>query len=288
MHTTFFSFLAGILACQLTLATEVQGHRGARYVLPENSLPAFQYALEIGVDTIELDTGVTKDGHVVIVHDQKINPTICKLKDGRPSSKNQWISQLTLTEVKQYDCGSLVNPRFKNQTLIPNTEIPTLKELFDLVNESSLPNAKSINFNIETKSNPKFPDAQPSPEVFVKLILDLVDQYQLNGRVTLQSFDHRTLLAANAIKPNIKLVALFGDNLSDWVAPTVAAKATVVSPRHDYLTSAEVDQIHKAGLTVIPWTANRKEDWARLIEMKVDGIITDNPQPLIKMLEQEQ
>ncbi len=284
MKITTTLFVIGLFTCNCIQAIEVQGHRGARSVLPENSLAGFQYALEVGVDTLELDTGVTKDGHVVIVHDQKVNTTICQNKDGSPIQEARLINKLTLKELKMLDCGSLVNPRFTEQTLRPLTEIPTLRELFELVNNSTVSQADVVKFNIETKSDPKFPDAQPNPRIFASLILNLIDEYELSDRVTLQSFDHRTLLAAKSLNPDIKLAALFDSDLSDWVTPTLAAKADIVSPMHHYLSAEEVNKIHAAGLTVIPWTANKESEWLRLINMNVDGIITDDPKPLIDML----
>ncbi len=266
-------------------AFDVQGHRGARSVLPENSLPAFEYALRVGVSTLELDTGITKDGVVVVTHDQQINPTICQYKNGAKAKSGLLIHQLTLSEVKEFDCGSRANPRFKRQTLIPGTEIPTLREVFDMVAESSLPEAKRIHFNIETKSNPRKTGAQPSPEEFARLIIKLVDEYKLEERVILQSFDHRTLVAAHQQRPDLKLAALFHNNLTDWVTPTLAAKASIVSPKHTNLNASEVAAIHAANLQVIPWTANTEKSWKKLIEMNVDGIITDDPEPLVKMLE---
>ena len=285
-----------LIKTQLTLAVltavlsspsysfDVQGHRGARTVLPENSLPAFEYALEIGVDTLELDTGVSKDGVVVVAHDQKINTTICQYKNGAKAEKDLWLHQLDLEQIKAFDCGSRVNPRFKKQQLIPNTEIPTLREVFELVQTSALPNAKTVLFNIETKSNPRYPKAQPEPTQFAELILELVAEFGLQDRVTIQSFDHRTLLATKEIAPEIGLAALYRDNLSDWVTPTLAAGASIVSPKHTNLTAKEVEAIHAAGLKVIPWTANNEKAWRKLIDMNVDGIITDDPAPLLKML----
>ncbi len=268
----------------ITSGIEVQGHRGARTALPENSLPAFIYALKVGVDTLELDTGITQDGVVVVVHDQKINRTICQYKNGRSIEEELWVHTLILEQIKEFDCVSRVNPRFKQQRLIPGTEIPTLKEVFELVSTSTLPNAKTVLFNIETKSNPNNPFAQPKPAVFAKAIIDLMDEFNMIDRSTLQSFDHRTLIAAKKIQPNLQTAALFYDNLVDWVTPTIAARAEIVSPRFTNLSKREVQAIHKAGLKVIPWTANKPKEWRQLIDMGVDGIITDDPKPLLKML----
>jgi len=282
-----FSLAIGVLlalAISNTHALDVQGHRGARAVLPENSLPALKYALELGVDTLEFDTGVTADGVVVVVHDQQVNPTICQYKNGAKVKKGLWVHELTLEQIKQFDCGSRANPRFKKQTLVPGTEIPTLREVFDMLADSPLPRAKTVLLNIEFKSDPRKPQAQPEPEQFVKLVLEQVNEYGLEQRTTLQSFDHRTLQAAHKLAPTLNKAALYRDNLKDWVTPTLAAKANIVSPKFTNLNAQEVQAAQAAGLKVIAWTANTKKSWKKLIEMEVDGIITDDPELLLRML----
>lgn len=263
----------------------IQGHRGARAVLPENTLPAFQYALDIGVDTLEFDMGVSRDNVVVVLHDQKINPVICQYKDGRDVPAGLLVHQLTLEEIKEFDCGSRVNPRFEKQRLVPGTEIPTLVEVFELVKNSNLANAKTVLFNIETKSNPDTPDAQPEPQAFVEAVVEVVREYGFEGRVTLQSFDHRTLRVAKEIAPELRLAALFQDQPKDWVEAADAAEADIVSPHFKLISAHDVRTMHEAGLAVIPWTANSKRQWERLIKIGVDGIITDDPEPLLKLLE---
>lgn len=266
-------------------AIEVQGHRGARALLPENSLPALKYALELGVDTLEFDMGVSKDGVVVVLHDQKINPVICQYKDGSAIESDLWVHELSLEQIKQFDCGSKKNPRFERQVTVAGTEIPTLAEVFEMVANSGLANAKTVAFNIETKSDPSTPHAQPAAEDFVEAVLKVVQQYGLASRVTLQSFDPATLIAANEIAPDLQLAALFKDKPEDWLAAAESVGADIISPHHSLLGRRDVEQIQDAGLGVIPWTANSKRQWARLIRLGVDGIITDDPEALLKYLE---
>ena len=268
----------------LTSELDIQGHRGARAVWPENSLAAFQYALDIGVNTLEFDMGVSHDGVVVVTHDQHINPTICQYKDGREVPKDLLVHQLNLEQLKEFDCGSRLNPRFKNQQLVPGSEIPTLIEVFELVKNSDLASAKTVLFNIETKSDPNTPAAQPKPEEFVAAVVEVVREYGFENRVTLQSFDHRTLIAAKEIAPELRLAALFEDQPDDWVEAADAAEADIVSPHFKLIDSKSVKTMHEAGLAVIPWTANSKRQWERLIKIGVDGIITDDPEPLLKLL----
>lgn len=264
---------------------EVQGHRGARSVLPENTLPAFEYALEIGVDTLELDLGVSKDGVVVVVHDQKINPLICQFKNGDPINEDLWIHELSLEQIKNIDCGSKINPRFPKQQIKPGTEIPSLKEVFQLVQDWELKNdQQKVLFNIETKSNPDLPHAQPQPAEFVNAVLAVIDEFDLHDRVCIQSFDHRTLIEAHRLAPQILRSALFEDSPQDWVLATQQAKAQIVSPNFRLLDAQAVNSIHQAGLRVIPWTANTIDEWQALIELGVDGIISDDPQPLLQYL----
>lgn len=264
---------------------DVQGHRGARAVLPENTLAAFEYALEIGVDTLEFDMGISKDGHVVVMHDQKINPVICQYKDGKPIEDDLWLHQLSLAEIKQFDCGSKINPRFKDQKLVPGTEIPTLKEVFEMVKDSPLANAKTVLFNIETKSDPLFPHAQPEPDAFVEAVYDVIKEFGFEHRVTLQSFDHRTLLSAARLAPDLQRSALFSDAPEDWLEAALAADAHVMSPHHQIIDRKSVTAMQDEGLAVIPWTANSKRQWARLLKLGVDGIITDDPKALMEYLE---
>ena len=266
-------------------AIDVQGHRGARAVLPENSLPALKHALELGVDTLEFDMGVSKDGTVVVVHDQQINPIICQYKDGSEVEHGLWVHQLTLEQIKQFDCGSKQNPRFEKQTLVPGTEIPTLSEVLEMVATSGLANAKTVAFNIETKSDPSQLHAQPAAEDFVRAVVKVVAQYGLESRVTLQSFDSAPLMAANKIAPNLSLSALFRDKPDDWLEAAEAVGADIISPHHSLLGRKDVEQIQEAGLAVIPWTANSRRQWTRLLKLGVDGIITDDPEALLKYLE---
>ena len=264
---------------------EIQGHRGARGVRPENTLPAFEYALEVGVDTLELDLHATKDDHLVVSHDHYINRSICLDSDGNKVTRDIAIRDLTLGQLKKYDCGSLVNPRFPEQKTYPKTSIPTLAEVFQLVQNSKLPRAKKVKFNIETKISEAHPQLSPAPDEFVKMILEVVERFGMKKRVTLQSFDFRTLKAAHARDPQLTLATLFEDRPKESLSKLVLEfKASILSPQHNWLTVEDVKDMHKLGVKVIPWTPNTIEDWKKLIALGVDGIITDNPKQLIDYL----
>lgn len=251
----------------------VHGHRGARAILPENTLPAFEYAVAQGVDALELDMAVTKDDVIVVSHDPILNPPVCSgPRAGVP------IRQLTLAEVRQYDCGKTKNPAQPKQKPVPGTKMPTLEEVFALAPRGH------FDFNIETKIFADRPELTPSPEKFVELVLALVRKHKLESRVILQSFDFRTLRAMKERAPEIRLSALYEGTPKDFVALAKEAGASIVSPRYNLVTAAQVKAAHAAGLQVIPWTPNSPEEWKRLMEAGVDAIITDDPAALIAFL----
>jgi glycerophosphoryl diester phosphodiesterase len=251
----------------------VHGHRGARAVRPENTIPAFEYAIETGVDVLELDMGVTKDDVVVVSHDPVVNRKICTGPGaGRP------IRTLTLAELRQCDCGSRRNPGFPKQQPVPGTRIPTLDEVFALAPRGS------FHFNIETKIFPSRPNLTPPPEKFAELVLDVIRRHKLESRVILQSFDYRTLAAMKKLAPEIRLSALDSRGKQDFVTLARGAGATIISPETHLVTAEKVKAAHGAGLEVVPWTANEPAEWDKLIQAGVDAIITDDPAALIQYL----
>jgi glycerophosphoryl diester phosphodiesterase len=277
MRRAFISVLYTFLMSSSLIAAEtrieVHGHRGARGVLPENTLPAFEYAIAQGVDVLELDMGVTKDNVVVVSHDSILAAPICTgPHDGAH------IRDLTLAEVRQYDCGAVRNPRFPAQQTRPGTKMPTLDEVFALASKGK------FRFNIETKITPMEPTLTPAPDEFVKLVLAVIRKHHLESRVILQSFDFRTLQAMKKIAPEIALSALFEGTPRSFVDVAKDAGSKIVSPEFSLVTPDQVRAAHAAGLKVIPWTANTAADWDRLIAAGVDGIITDDPASLIAHL----
>jgi glycerophosphoryl diester phosphodiesterase len=254
----------------------VHGHRGARARRPENTLPAFQYAIKQGVDALEMDMAVTKDNVIVISHDPILHPPVCT--GPAPSAI---IHQLTLAEVRKWDCGAERNPRFPTQQTEPGTRIPTLDDVFQLAKQGN------FDYNIETKSSPEHPEYTPAPEEFVRLVLTKVRQYGLSRRIILQSFDFRTLIAMRKIAPEIRLSALTErDQRPFSTIAKEAANAEIISPELHLVTPAKVAEAHAAGIQVVPWTADTPHDWDLLIQAKVDAIITDDPAALITYLKQ--
>jgi glycerophosphoryl diester phosphodiesterase len=252
----------------------VHGHRGARARHPENTLPAFRYAIAEGVDAIELDVAVTKDHLVVVSHDPVINPVICSGPEtGIP------IYALTLAELREYDCGGKKNPEFRDQVPVPRTRIPALDEVFDLAR------GNSVQFNVETKIFADRPELTPDPETFTQLIWDLMRKHKLEHRVILQSFDPRTLCVMKRLERSIPRAALFEEQ-RDWNEVAREFEATLFGPEYPLVTAERVAHAHAAGMNVVPWTVNEPEDWQKMADAGVDAIITDDPAALIGWLKQ--
>lgn len=299
-----------------TLATpppfDLQGHRGARGLRPENTLAGFAHAVSIGVTTLELDTAVTRDGVVVVSHDSKLNPDITRDPSG------QWLEavgpaiySLTFAELLGYDVGrtkpgSGYARRFKDQVAQDGERIPRLADLFALVATSG---NTDVRFNIETKLDPRTPDLTPEPETFALALVAEIRKAGMEERAAIQSFDWRTLKVVQRAAPEIATVCLTteqgrDDNIgasrrepSAWLAgldirafrgsvPRLvqAAGASVWSPDYTDLSADALEESHELGLLVIPWTANDPEDMARLVDLGVDGLISDRPDVLREVL----
>jgi glycerophosphoryl diester phosphodiesterase len=254
----------------------VHGHRGARAMRPENTLPAFEYAIAQGVDVLELDMAVTRDGIVVISHDPRLSRTVCQGPEGGETA----IHKLTFAQVRQWDCGALQNPSFPKQKPMPGTKMPTLEEVFDLAA------ASGVQFNIETKIDPKKPDLAPDPATFARLVVDLVRKHGMEKRVMMQSFDFRTLKEVRTLAPELHLSALYSGAPKSFIEiAREAAGAEIVSPHFRLVTREEVQAAHDAGIQVIPWTANIPDVWRQLVDARVDAIISDDPAELIAWLQ---
>lgn len=298
----FASLIPLILTAFPAAAFDLQAHRGGRALWPENTLPAFERSLDLGVDTLELDTGVTKDGVLIIAHDRHVDANLAR-------RHGQWVEgpqptwhSLTLAEVQTIDVGRIrpdspYAKRFARQTPMDGTGVPTLASLFDLVKKRS---DNRVRFNIETKIDPTNPSDSIDPETFAALLVRQVRDAGLSDRVTIQSFDWRTLQVVRRIAPEIATayltiidpeesnVSMTGT--SPWTAgfdpmrhggslPAAikAAGGVVWSPYHLNLTPELVREAQGLGLKVIPWTVNDPADMKRLINWGVDGLITDDP-----------
>lgn len=243
---------------------QVHGHRGARARLPENTLPAFRYAIAAGVDAVELDVTVTADGVVVVSHD--------------PALLERPIRSLSLEQVRAYDVGSAKNPDFPGQVPVPGTPVPTLDEVF------GLGAGNSVRFNVEVKIFADRPELTPEPEAFSWLILECARRQGVERRMILQCFDPHPLWAMKLLDPEIPRGALF-EKERDWMEVAKEFDATLLCPQYRLVTKDRVDEAHAAGMGVMAWTANTAEVWSDLAAAGVDVVISDDPAALIRWLE---
>jgi len=302
------TLLALLLLTAPASAFDLQGHRGARGLAPENTLAAFERALRIGVTTLELDLAMTKDGVLVVSHDRKLNRDLTRGPDGQFLDKDgPAIRALTLAEVQTFDVGRLrpgsdYAKNFPEQQPADGARIPALTEVFNLVKQLG---ADRVRFNIETKITPTSGAETPDPETFAAAFAKAVREAGLTARVSIQSFDWRTLKAMQRIAPEIERVCLTVEALtfdsikrgeagpSPWLAgldiddfassvPRLvqAAGCGVWSPLYRNAKPDDVKDAKALGLKVIPWTVNERADMERLIALNVDGIITDYPDRL--------
>ena len=286
-------------------AFDLQGHRGARGLAPENTIPGFETALRIGVTTLELDTAMTRDGVLVVSHDSQLNPEHTRGPDGAfLKEQGPAIRSLTFAELQRYDVGRIqpgtaYAARFSTQKGADDVRIPALTEVFDLVKRN---NADHIRFNIETKLTPTSGADTPDPEAFAAALVKAIQDANLTKRASIQSFDWRTLMATKRIAPEIERVCLTiqspgEDNIqsgkpgpSPWTAgldidehggsvPRLvkAADCAVWSPYYRNVTATLVKEAHGLGLKVIPWTVNEMADLELMYQTGIDGIISDYP-----------
>lgn len=263
---------------------EVHGHRGARSSRPENTLSAFRFALQAGVDSLELDLNVTKDDVLVVTHDPFLNPAICQTGEGKPLPKRLLIRELTLKELQAYDCGARVHPRFPRQVAQPGERIPTFEAVLEWLAGEKDPRARTVGLNVETKSEEEHPQYAPEPAAFAKLVLDAFRKHGLGKRALLQSFDFRTLREARKIDPSQRISALVEERPGRGQLARIARelKVDVISPNHEWLKERDVRELHAMGVKVVPWTANDEAAWKKLVSLGVDGIISDDPEALLK------
>ena len=268
---------------------DIQGHRGCRGLLPENSIPAFMMALDSGVTTLEMDVVISKDRHVVVSHEPWMNAAICLTPEGteiKPTDERKFnLYQMTYEEIKRWDCGSKGNVRFPEQQKMA-TYKPLLTDVIIAV-EKRIRDKMSyeVDYNIEIKSLPagdnKF---HPTPAEFSDLVFQLIDQYLPWNRVVIQSFDFRVLKYWHEKYPHVRLAALV-DNLKtiDENLRNLGFTPSIYSPNFKLVTKNEIEYCQSLKMRIIPWTVNEEADIADLIKWRADGIISDYPNRVVKL-----
>ena len=290
---------------------DAQGHRGARGLAPENTLIAFDKALAHCMDTLELDVGVTQDGVVAVYHDRTLNPDATRDESGAfLSTRGPAVNTLSWNALQRYDVGrvnatSTYGKNFPQQQGQDGVRAPKLAEVFARFKGAKSCAGQPMRFNVETKLSPLAPTETLAPEPFVRALLQEIERAQLAERVSIQSFDWRTLQLSQKIAPKIVTVYLSTEqganetvrrgkpDASPWFAgfdvddykgsvpgTIKAAGGKVWSPNFQDLTQANIAEAKGLGLRIIPWTVNDEATMARLIEWGVDGLISDYPDVL--------
>lgn len=266
---------------------DLQGHRGARGLLPENTIPGFLLAVELGVNTLEFDLVVTKDQKLLVSHEPYFNHNISSKPDGSPVTEEEQMSfnifDMTFEETQQFDVGKRGHKLFPSQEAM-EVKKPLLTDAIRTVEAYTADNnLPPVAYNIETKSDPdQYGIMVPYPETFAQLLFQelsiLHEDYDLLDRVIIQSFDPATLIEFRKLDPDIKLAMLVADDRPiDSYISTLGFVPEIWSPNFRLLTTEYITEAHNRGMKVIPWTVNTVEDMRNQLEMGVDGIITDYP-----------
>lgn len=269
---------------------DVQGHRGARAVLPENSLPGFIYAAEIGVTTLELDVVVTAAGEVVVSHEPWLSAEICTGPDGEPlgGAEKRSLYPMPLDELQRCDCGSHGHERFPMQRPV-QTFKPTLAEVVNAVADVPRPEGLGpVAFNVEIKHEADWVGVHaPAVDVAVDRVLAAIREAGIAGRTTVQSFSAPVLEAVHAADAGVRTAWLMEhERTVEEALQMLTFRPDIYSPYHGLLTEAEVARAHDLGVTVVPWTVNEAPRMAELVGWGVDGLISDDPALLLQVVGQ--
>jgi len=262
---------------------DLQGHRGARGLAPENTISAFLLALDIGVTTLEMDAAISRDGEVILSHEPWFSAVTCSHADGSPvtpeEEKSLLIYEMTAAEVAQFDCGLRGHPGFPDQKPVAAFK-PRLKDVVDAVNA----HVKQMGYtppryNIEIKSSPEGDSLfHPSVEEFAQRLYDVLTEKELLKMADVQSFDPRALEAMHALDSSVHLVWLISNDESfEANLAKLSFLPAIYSPNFQLVDAALVANAHQKGMTVIPWTVNEPEKMKELIALGIDGLITDYP-----------
>ena len=293
--SSVFFIIVGLTMCfscaNLSKSTKImntidkQGHRGCRGLMPENTIPAFLKAVDLGVNTLEMDLVITKDNQVLVSHDPFFNHEITTLPNGEflseSNEKELNIYKMPYSEVVKYDVGLKNHPRFPQQHKM-KVHKPLLSEVIDSVELYTKSNYKpALYYNIETKTLPRTDGIfHPKPKEFVDLMMHVILEKKIENRVIIQSFDPRTLQYLHQKYPAIKTALLVEDfDKKEFFKQIedLGFVPTIYSPAQELVTSTLVEECHSKKVKLIPWTVNDLETIQKFVKIGVDGIISDYP-----------
>lgn len=286
MRFILFFFCILVLNCSKARQLDIQGHRGARGLMPENTIPAFKQAIDLGVTTLELDVVISKDQQVVVSHEPFMNHNIALDTFGNEISPDDEMRYnlytMTYDSIRLYDCGSRVHPEFTAQ----EHQVLSKPLLIDVIEMAEKQSGRTILYNIEIKSKPKFDGIYtPEPEIFVELVLDVLISKGIQSRSTLQSFDTRSLELIYKMTRRSKIALLVDEdeNISVKLS-SLSFKPDIISPYFKLLDLQTVTDYHNKGYEIIPWTVNEISDMNLMMDFNVDGIISDYPNRVIQLV----
>lgn len=279
--------LAGMITTSLSGQVDVQGHRGWRGLYPENSIPGFLAALELGVDVLEMDVVISGDGHPVVSHEPWMNPEICVGPQGQRIRKGraQNLFRMSLEEIQTFDCGALIHPRFPDQ-MLGKVAKPSLAEVLATTEAWGREHPGiSFGYNIEIKRQARWEGkyCPPVPE-FCDAVLKVIRQAGLRERVVLQSFDTEVLEYLHRNAPEYPLAFLVERGRLAVNLKKLSFQPVIYSPSYRLLDAEEMRWARGMGLLVIPWTVNESPDIRKILDLGVDAVISDYPERVLKML----
>ena len=268
-------------------AFSTEAHRGGRGLMPENTIMAMKKAMDLGVTTLEMDTHITGDNQVVLSHDEYLNPLFTLTPEGKEitkeASKQLILYKMPYEELRKYDVGSKYYSKFPEQLKV-KAQIPLLSAVIDSVQQYAKEKGmKQPFYNIETKMGKDGDNLlNPAPEVFVKLLMDVIRAKKISPYVVIQSFDVRTIQYLHKQYPELRTSYLVDKgNLEDNLKK-LGYTPFIYSPAYKLVDAELVKQCHERNMKVIPWTPNTREEIAQLKSLGVDGIISDYPNMLVE------
>jgi glycerophosphoryl diester phosphodiesterase len=273
-------FFLSVLISFSAHAFDWQGHRGARGLMPENTIEAMREGLRYPIKTLELDVVISKDKKVVVSHEPWMNPQICRHPEGKKFREREFnLYRMDYSEILRFDCGSVPYPRFPDQQKI-SVGKPLAHKLLTEIEEQLKAENRQVSYNIEIKSDVeqeknKF---QPGVAEFSDLALAKIRSVLPDERFVIQSFDPRVLIYVKGKYPEVTLSYLSEKKETpESLKKTLGFIPQIYSPDYNLLSYEDIPLFHAQGMKIIPWTVNNVGDMKKLIGMGVDGIITDYP-----------